>query len=356
MIMRGSLMLAVLILIAPELAASTTYLVRPDGSGDFPDIQAAIFACEHGDVVELADGLYTGPGNRDLTNHETEVLIRSQSGQPAACVIDCQGSQSDPHRFATLVITGEQGRAVWGLRNLTIVGGWAGTGGAVIVADWATPEITGCIFRDNHADEYGGAVFGAVGLPLIADCWFEGNSSTRGGAISGLDHCRFQVSGCTFLANQADEGGAVYSSYDTGSSFTGCTFVANSAALGCGLDLHAVQPMALDRCLVANGEGGAAINLASGSIVTLTCCDLFDNAGGNWIGAIADQLPLAGNICADPFLCDPAAGDLHLHADSPCAPGTPPNPQCDLIGAWPVGCGPIGTTQASWGGVKALFR
>ncbi len=354
--MRNALWLAVLILITPGLAAGTTYLVRPDGSGDYPNIQEAIFACEHGDVVELADGLYTGPGNRDLTNVNTEVLIRSQSGQPATCIIDCQGSPGDPHRFATLVITGEQGRAVWGLRNLTIMGGWADIGGAVVVADYARPEITGCVFRDNHADAYGGAIYGAVGLPSIADCWFEANTSPRGGAIGGLSECLFQISGCTFLGNQGDEGGAVYSSYDTGSSFTSCTFVANGAALGCGLYLHTTQPVVLDRCLVAHGEGGVAVHVAAGGAVTLACCDLFGNQGGDWVGTITDQLPLAGNLCADPMLCDPTAGDLHLHADSPCAPWTPPNPQCDLIGAWPVGCGPIGVERTSWGGVKVLFR
>ena len=354
--MRYAFTLSVLILSIPALAAGTTYLVRPDGSGDYPTIQEAIFACEHGDVVELADGLYTGPGNCDLTNSETEVLIRSQSGQAATCVIDCQGSQSVPHRFATLVITGEQGRTAWGLRNLTIVGGWTGIGGAVVVADWAGPEITGCIFRDNHANEYGGAVFGAVGLPVIADCWFESNSSARGGAIGGLDDCVFQVSGCTFYANQADEGGAVYSYYDKGSSFTGCTFVANGAALGCGLSLQGAQSIALDRCLVAHGEGGAAIHVAAVGGVLLSCCDLFGNAGGDWVGTIGDQLLLAGNLCADPLLCDPPAGNLYLHADSPCAPWTPPNPQCDLIGAWPVGCGPIGVERTSWGGLKNLFR
>jgi hypothetical protein len=40
--------------------------VAPDGSGDAPTIQAAIDSSAPQDVVELADGTFIGPGNRDL--------------------------------------------------------------------------------------------------------------------------------------------------------------------------------------------------------------------------------------------------------------------------------------------------
>jgi hypothetical protein len=73
-------------------AGATTYLVRPDGTGDFPTIQAAVAASASGDVIELANGTFTGPGNRDVDYLSKLVTIRSQSGNPEACVIDCQGS------------------------------------------------------------------------------------------------------------------------------------------------------------------------------------------------------------------------------------------------------------------------
>ena len=37
-------------------AAATTYIVRPDGTGDFPTIQTAIDAAIDGDIIELTDG------------------------------------------------------------------------------------------------------------------------------------------------------------------------------------------------------------------------------------------------------------------------------------------------------------
>jgi pectin methylesterase-like acyl-CoA thioesterase len=49
----------------PSPSGASVYVVRPDGSGDFPTIQAAIDAAIDGDTVELADGTFRGDGNRD---------------------------------------------------------------------------------------------------------------------------------------------------------------------------------------------------------------------------------------------------------------------------------------------------
>ena len=64
--MRISFMSLTLALIASS-ATAATYTVEPDGTGDFPTIQAAIDAAQDGDVVELGDGVYRGAGNRDIT-------------------------------------------------------------------------------------------------------------------------------------------------------------------------------------------------------------------------------------------------------------------------------------------------
>ncbi len=88
--------LALLALQGPA-ARATTWFVTPDGSGDAPTIQAAIDSASSGDVIELADGVYTGYGNRDLSNMEKRILLKSASGNPEACIIDLQGSPTDPH-------------------------------------------------------------------------------------------------------------------------------------------------------------------------------------------------------------------------------------------------------------------
>ena len=98
------------------------------------------------------------------------------------------------------------------------------------------------------------------------------------------------------------------------------------------------------------------------------CCDLYGNEGTNWEPfCIADQYGVNGNISEDPLFCDPGIDDVTLYDISPCAPFSPPNEECDLIGAWPVGCGEAGiadewppadgdAVSVSWGEIKGLFR
>ena len=113
-----ALSLAVLIVL-PALA--TTYLVHPDGTGDFPTIQAAINAAANGDTVALADGVFTGDGNRDMDYMGETLTIRSQSGDPEFCIIDCQGSAEQPHRAFYLNLMVGAGAV---LADVTITSGY----------------------------------------------------------------------------------------------------------------------------------------------------------------------------------------------------------------------------------------
>lgn len=79
----------------------------------------------------------------------------------------------------------------------------------------------------------------------------------------------------------------------------------------------------------------------------LSCCDLFGNEAGDYVGCIADQYGIRGNISADPLFCDPANGEFGLEPESPCAPFSDPNPECDRLGAWPVGCDPAAVESGS---------
>jgi hypothetical protein len=111
----------------------------------------------------------------------------------------------------------------------------------------------------------------------------------------------------------------------------------------------------LHSTIIASCSGGPAVACLDGD-VTLSCCDIHGNTGGDWIGCIADQYGINGNISEDPRFCDSGNGDFTLQDCSPCAPFTPPNPECDLIGAWPIGCGGTPVTKTTWGAVKALFK
>lgn len=69
-------------LMFPLGANGATFTIRPDGTGDFPTIQAGIDAIHDGDVLVLADGTFLGAGNRDLDLRGKAITIRSD-GDPS---------------------------------------------------------------------------------------------------------------------------------------------------------------------------------------------------------------------------------------------------------------------------------
>ena len=132
------------------------------------------------------------------------------------------------------------------------------------------------------------------------------------------------------------------------------TFVGNSVGIGLFPDAE----ISVDRTLIAFNTYSVCV--ATGG-ATLACCDIFGNTEGDWVDDIADQYGVNGNISEDPLFCDLENADFYLQEDSPCAPFTEPNPDCDLIGALPVGCGitEVGEPRwedESWSSLKALYR
>ena len=77
--------------------------------------------------------------------------------------------------------------------------------------------------------------------------------------------------------------------------------------------------------------------------VTVSCCDVYNNEGGNYVG-LSDRTGINGNFSADPIFCNVASGEYTLHKQSPCLPGNHPNGEdCGLIGALEQGCDYVAT-------------
>jgi len=110
----------------PALPASAAiHLVYPDGSGDFPTIQDAVDASADGDVIELGSGRFTGLGNHDVTFAGKAITVRSRTGDPLDCVIDCQGSEvNESHGFIFDSGEGPDSR----LEGVTITDGYLADG------------------------------------------------------------------------------------------------------------------------------------------------------------------------------------------------------------------------------------
>ncbi len=370
---------------ATQESAGRILRVAPDGAGEYPTLLAAVAAAESGDIIELEDGVYEGEGNRGIRYFGKAITVRSRSGNPRACIIDC-GSAGRAFRFdagegeASLV----QGVTI---RN-GLAGGSNGRGGAVLCSGLVSPTIYDCVFESNRAADMGGAIYSQLSArPRILHCRFEGNSSqTLGGAIvdmggpftakdclflhneaaqggainiytvSRVKDCRFhenlavgadgyasaggalavsgdaQIEGCIFDANQALSGGAILIAFGW-PTITNCTFAYNQADQGGALELY-YGLLTVERVIIANDLSAAPVAI-SDYLPTFVCSNMYGNLAGDWTGEFAGQAHFQGNFSADPRFCDPEGGDFRIHPDSPCAPGAS---GCGWVGGGAVGC------------------
>jgi hypothetical protein len=177
--------LTLILCLAAVPVIADTYLVKDDGTGDFPTIQDAVNAAAPGDTILLANGTFTGPGNRDVLVGALDLTIRSQSGQTHMCTIDCQGDSLNEHRAFTFSAEKQGGQPA--VEYINIKNGYvdptgSGTGGAVLCLG-VSVVFRGCYFSHSEA-AYGGAIgCGISGSPSFYDCVIEQNSAIAGGGI-----------------------------------------------------------------------------------------------------------------------------------------------------------------------------
>jgi predicted outer membrane repeat protein len=387
-------------LVSTRPARAANYTVLPDGSGDFPTIQEAARVAVDGDVILLADGVFSGPGNRDIDLMGKELTVRSLMDNPDQCTLDCGGSQAEPHLAFDLdggvtqirgltvanAVFEEAAIRVWNanawivncvLRNN--VGSWGGAildycssllvedckfvgnhsdSGSGITCFACAPVVRNCTFRDNSSTGDGGAIFFHDDLPLIiTGSVFENNRADgEGGAIlcwSILRHAT--INDCVFVGNEAVRGGAICARYGEWVELTSCTFHDNEALSGSGLFCAEWAVGVLEKCIFSRGRGAPAVESDCLNPSFLTCCDIYANAGGDWIGCIADQAEINGNMSVDPQFClglNPAE-PYTLQSDSPCTAAN--NPDCGQIGALPMGCETVAVGVSSMSAIKALY-
>jgi predicted outer membrane repeat protein len=218
-------------------------------------------------------------------------------------------------------------------------------------------ELYGCLF-DRNTSGVGGALRIEKAALTLGCCRLEHNAATlAGGAVSCWANTEAMIEGCTFSANHAGYlGGAIYATGDATLQVMGSTLAENGAPMGGGLAFGGSAGATVSNTIVAFSDEGEAVHCAEAGSPTLTCCDLFGNAGGDWVGRVAPQYGGDGNICEDPGFCldDHPEEPYALRGDSVCAPQN--NLACGLIGAWGVGCPGTPVVPSTWGAIKARFR
>ena len=318
-------------------ARAATYLVRPDGSGDFPDISGAVAVAQNGDEIILGDGVFTGQANQNILIFRKTLTIRSESRDPSRCMIDCEqhprASRGERHNVFFIRGTGNTV-----LEGITFTRGLSDIGGAISI--WhSSPRVRNCVFINNTAQQAGAIMCAGDPIdtqgtrPILENCVIANNVSMHGagGGIFCGQYSHMTIIGCT-IANNAvfsnREGGGI--AVSNGSSIT----VRNS--------------------IISGQLYGEAVHCDDRSSATLSCTNVFGNAGGDWTGSIADQATVNGNFSLDPLFCAPENRVFTLGEDSPCAP--PGFAECGLVGALPVACERPTFIESSWGRIKGVYR
>ncbi len=324
---------ASLALCVSSLQAATIHV-----PADQPTIQTAVNAAVDGDSVLIADGVYTGTGNRNVDFLGKAVVVRSESENPYRCIIDCQADSLQCHRGFKFV-SGEGPESV--LEGVTVRNGYMNAPflGGGVACQGSDPTFINCIFRNNTAYEGGGIDNTSGSHITVIGCRFIGNSADAGGGIATASGSSALVIGCTFLNNEspARYGAGLSLVWATGTVINS-TFCGNAAPQGAAIDCGYGGILDASNCIVAFNSDAEGIFENNFGTATLTYCDIFGNEGGDWVGGIADQYGISGNISVDPMFVLPEMGDVRLLWHSPCIDtGDPasidPDGTCSDMGA-----------------------
>jgi len=323
---------------------------------DYATIQAAVEAADEGDTILVADGIYSGPGNRDIVL-EGKPIILSENG-PEVTIINCGGSESEPHQgiiigsgfgpetridgftIRNAYFTGPGAGIMCAnssliISNCIIENNYAFRGGGICIYG-SSPIITNCIFRNNSGNEGGAMYFANWAMPIIDECIIENNNADLGGGVNS-NLSKPLIQNTLFSGNVANNGGAYYNKM-LGGTIKNSNFCMNSSSNGAAFHLsYHDSELLIENTIIAFNTQGEAIYCADpDNVPSLTCVDIFDNEGGDWTGGIANQQIQNGNFSANPLFCDMVTGDYGLYVTSPCASA---NSLCGtLVGIHDVGC------------------
>jgi len=279
-------------------AQGRTIYVDNDGPADFNNIQAAIDDSNDGDTVIISDGTYTGNGNRDIDFLGKAITVRSENG-PEACIIDCNGSETEPH-CGFYFHSGEDGNSI--VDGFTITNGYADDGiypsgmppiqtnyvkyhnGGGIYCDHSSPKLVNCILRENSANGMGGGMCNEYSSPTLTKCTFDKNSAIIEGGGMYNDHSNPTLVNCLFNENSAEQGGGMYNAVDSNPLMTNCIFSGNSSGHdGGGMYNYYGSDPTLIHCIFSKNSGYSGGGMINGGNATLDNCIFSGNLAG-WRG------------------------------------------------------------------------
>ncbi len=371
--MKNLLSLCVCLLLAvPSQARTIT--VNWDGSGDYLTIQAAINDANDGDTVVVADGIYTGEGNRDIDagpGGVENIVVRSANG-PQNCVIDGQGADygfvidalTYEHNIPIALLEGftitncktaiylHQPGDLPDIKNCIITGNSGDFCGGIACLEWCTMEITECIIKDNIGS---GIVCTMTSRPTISNCMIINNNTTaefyrNGGGIFCVWLANPIIKNCVVSGNEADLGSGLYIAYESEPKIYNTIITGNKASSGGGLYVTDDSDPNITNCTISGNtaNSGGGVSTVESSLTKVRNSIIWDNTadeGPDIYRGAGKTSPRYGYLAADfsvlqsdwggtgNIIADPCFAKLGYWADAndPNIPVEPNDPNAIFI-------------------------
>ncbi len=337
--------------------------MRIDVPTDLSTIQDALDAAADGDTVVIDDGIYTGDRNVDLDPYGKVLSIRSKHGA-VATVIDCAGSESDPHHAFHFWDTTAAFTCTLhglGITNAYMRSYWPDNGGAAILCESQPPIIYNCRMFNNHVPVLWHDIWNTPDSVVVIGSEIRGNAGSAGLYVRGAS---LRVDDCVV----ADNVGAGVFQYGTSPITVTNSAIYNNGGPGV-YGMHVLGGYGFDviNCTVVGNQTGIVYDWdfpkdAAGVAETDDTADIIGNVvaynegfgiicgapfayhvncNDTW-GNLNDSIAVYGeadtvnNFSLDPQFCDTSVNDYHLSDGSPCLATY--NACGVLIGRYDAGC------------------
>ncbi|MFH1422032.1 MAG: PKD domain-containing protein [Planctomycetota bacterium] len=287
----------------------------------FKTIQEALDVAAGFDLVQVANGVYRGEGNKNLSFYGSIVHLKSIGGAEN-CIIDCE---QDGRGF--IFNYGESNETI--VDGLTVRNGLCeddvfDSGGGILCMG-SNPTIKNCIITNNEAyDGAGGIQCAGASAPIITDCVISNNIggfNEGAGGIYCTNISEPTITNCTITGNYSYYGAGGIGIYMSGATITDCIITDNSLEWGeggGGIGFKDYAYATITNCTIARnsrveiGSGAGGVYIDYDSEVVLNNCVITNNTGlegggvyVSWSGALLTNCLIANNsggtggVCCD---------------------------------------------------------
>jgi parallel beta-helix repeat protein len=275
-------------------------------------IQEAVDNSWDNRTVWVADGIYTGPENRDIDFKGKPITVKSENG-PQNCIIDCNSTEAEHHRGFNFTNNEDTNSIIDGI---TITNGNAMFGGGIYCVS-SSPVIANCTITDS----FGGGIYCKNGSsPTIKNCTITSNTTEGPGSGIFAADSNLTITNCTICTNAAGVGGTIYCYRGSSIKITNCTINGNSTGWGGAIFCFQNSPEIINctiRDNTAENNGGAiACYFSSPTIANCTIAGNSADYGGG-IFSLYSNSTITNSIVGGNLAKSGGGGMFNMHYSSP---------------------------------------